>query len=304
MYRPFNSFRLLAISTTVFLLLCLPATAHHRSHSSRASKGARAERSSHRRHSREHGQGKRSSRRHEQGRDRSGRRRGRRGREEYASHRLSRHGRRRYYESRESYSTPPRPVSSGIPPERVTEIQKSLVKAGYLEGAPTGQYDQGTIDAMKNFQRANGFTATGLPSASALKKLGVSKRSEDNYAVSVKKATETEAKPSLASPPRDFSKPSTSPKQPAVKPAETQQGKPPLAPASGQAVAPQGSGAAPAKESGTAPLQNPATSPAPAAKEPRNGSPDSSAAKTPEAKSKTNDPPKAESKPPQDKPKT
>src|SRR5262249_34295554 len=65
----------------------------------------------------------------------------------------------------------------GIVPERVLEIQKALIKHGYLEGeAATGVYDETTRQAMKRFQMANNLSATGLPSAHALKKLGVSKR--------------------------------------------------------------------------------------------------------------------------------
>ena len=79
-----------------------------------------------------------------------------------------------------------RPSSTGIPTERVAEIQKALIKLGYLSGPPSGQYDDDTVQAMKQFQSANQLTATGLPSAHALKRLGVPKRSGDSYAVPVK----------------------------------------------------------------------------------------------------------------------
>jgi hypothetical protein len=114
-----------------------------------------------------------------------------------------RHGRRvvryRYVRRRaESESAPiaaaPRPTSSGIPGERVTEIQNALIKAGYLEGPASGQYDDATIQAMKEFQTANGFAATGTPSAPALKKLGVAKRSNDGYAMPVNSVSENERK--------------------------------------------------------------------------------------------------------------
>jgi len=112
-----------------------------------------------------------------------------------------RHGRRvvryRYVRRRsEPESAPvaaaPRPTGSGIPGERVTEIQNALIKAGYLDGPASGQYDDATVQAMKEFQSANGFSATGAPSAPALKKLGVAKRSNDGYAMPVNSVSENE----------------------------------------------------------------------------------------------------------------
>jgi hypothetical protein len=40
---------------------------------------------------------------------------------------------------------------------------------------------------MKRFQGDNRLSATGLPSAHTLKRLGVSKRSNDGYAIPVKR---------------------------------------------------------------------------------------------------------------------
>ena len=88
----------------------------------------------------------------------------------------------------------PRPTGSGIPSERVTEIQNALIKAGYLASPASGQYDDATIQAMKQFQAANGFPETGSPSAPALKKLGVAKRSNDGYAMPVNSVSESERK--------------------------------------------------------------------------------------------------------------
>jgi hypothetical protein len=84
----------------------------------------------------------------------------------------------------------PPPVArvSGIPPERVMEIQNALLKVGYYQGEATGIYDDSTKQAMKQYQQANNLQASGLPSAHALKKLGVSKRKNDDYAVQVKSA--------------------------------------------------------------------------------------------------------------------
>jgi hypothetical protein len=87
----------------------------------------------------------------------------------------------------------PRPAS-GISPERVTEIQQALIKAGFMEGEATGQYDEITIQAMKQFQSASRLPQTGTPTAAALKKLGVSKRSNDGYAVPVNSVSERDKK--------------------------------------------------------------------------------------------------------------
>jgi peptidoglycan hydrolase-like protein with peptidoglycan-binding domain len=96
--------------------------------------------------------------------------------------------------------TPARPASSGIPTERVAEIQRALIKEGYLEGQASGQYDDATIAAMKQFQTDNGYPASGMPSAYTLKKLGVSKRTNDGYAVPINSATEDQKKPQQTAP--------------------------------------------------------------------------------------------------------
>jgi peptidoglycan hydrolase-like protein with peptidoglycan-binding domain len=58
-------------------------------------------------------------------------------------------------------------------PERATEIQQALFRAGYLNQEPTGVYDDATRNAMRRFQTENGFPATGLPEAKSLMKLGL-----------------------------------------------------------------------------------------------------------------------------------
>ncbi len=121
---------------------------------------------------------RRASRGARRGRDRSAGRGKRRGR--YAR---SRRGRQSVAQDS---PTSGRQAATGIPTERVTEIQRALIKLGYLSGPASGQYDDGTVEAMKQFQSANQLPATGLPSAHALKKLGVPKRSSDGYAVPVK----------------------------------------------------------------------------------------------------------------------
>jgi murein L,D-transpeptidase YcbB/YkuD len=124
-------------------------------------------------------------------RDRRASRRGR-GRQEVAARR----SRTPNPETQEAAAAAaPRTVASGISADRVAEIQAALIRAGHFEGPATGQYDEATAGAMKRFQVANGLPATGMPSAHTLKKLGVSKRSNDGYAVPVNSITEQEKKP-------------------------------------------------------------------------------------------------------------
>jgi hypothetical protein len=101
---------------------------------------------------------------------------------------------RRYYAAQPVDPTVTSRPAPGIPSERVTEIQNALIKAGYLDGPPSGQYDEPTIDAMKRFQSKSGMSGTGMPSALALKKLGVSKRTNDGYAVPVTSVSENKKK--------------------------------------------------------------------------------------------------------------
>ncbi|HEX5735841.1 MAG TPA: peptidoglycan-binding domain-containing protein [Blastocatellia bacterium] len=131
-------------------------------------------------------------------------RRGRRGR---GRERIAGRSRRRRHEARsqpvisqddsQASDAPPAPrsIASGIPPQRVTEIQQALIKHGYLIGPASGLYDENTSQAMKQFQAANKLPTTGLPSAHTLKRLGVAKRSNDGYAVSVKSVSDSEKKP-------------------------------------------------------------------------------------------------------------
>lgn len=101
---------------------------------------------------------------------------------------------RRRYSAQPFESTATPKAAPGIPSERVTEIQYALIKAGVMDGPPSGQYDETTIAAMKQYQTRSGMRGTGMPSASALKKLGVSKRSNDGYAVPVTSVSETQKK--------------------------------------------------------------------------------------------------------------
>ncbi len=58
-------------------------------------------------------------------------------------------------------------------PKRIREIQKALIKVGYLKGSPTGRWNTATRNAMKRFQKDKGFRVTGLPESKTLMKLGL-----------------------------------------------------------------------------------------------------------------------------------
>jgi peptidoglycan hydrolase-like protein with peptidoglycan-binding domain len=60
-----------------------------------------------------------------------------------------------------------------LQPDRVQEIQQALIREGYLQGDPSGQWDSRTREAMLRYQTDHGFPATGLPEAKSLMKLGL-----------------------------------------------------------------------------------------------------------------------------------
>jgi cytoskeletal protein RodZ len=57
--------------------------------------------------------------------------------------------------------------------ERVNEIQGALAKSGSYSGAPTGKWDDSTVDAMRKFQSTHGLNPTGKMDAPTLQKLGL-----------------------------------------------------------------------------------------------------------------------------------
>jgi peptidoglycan hydrolase-like protein with peptidoglycan-binding domain len=60
-----------------------------------------------------------------------------------------------------------------LQPERISEIQGALARAGYLNQEPNGRWDEPTRAAMLRFQQEHGFPDTGLPEAKSLMKLGL-----------------------------------------------------------------------------------------------------------------------------------
>ncbi len=56
---------------------------------------------------------------------------------------------------------------------RTREIQEALIRAHYLSGEPSGQWDQSTKDALAKYQKDNGWQNKVIPDSRALIKLGL-----------------------------------------------------------------------------------------------------------------------------------
>jgi murein L,D-transpeptidase YcbB/YkuD len=57
--------------------------------------------------------------------------------------------------------------------QRITEIQQALAKDGSYSAAPTGKWDDNTVDAMKKFQTTHALNPSGKLDAPTLQKLGL-----------------------------------------------------------------------------------------------------------------------------------
>jgi peptidoglycan hydrolase-like protein with peptidoglycan-binding domain len=55
----------------------------------------------------------------------------------------------------------------------VLQIQQALNQRGFYGGEMTGVYDAATVEAMRRFQANQKISATGYPTAHALKRLGL-----------------------------------------------------------------------------------------------------------------------------------
>lgn len=58
-------------------------------------------------------------------------------------------------------------------PARVREIQAALIREKYLDGQPTGMWDQRSKDAMQRYQAAKGWQTKMIPDSRALISLGL-----------------------------------------------------------------------------------------------------------------------------------
>jgi hypothetical protein len=61
----------------------------------------------------------------------------------------------------------------GIDPDRAREIQTALIREKYMNGTPTGQWDEQTEAAMLKYQADHGWQTKLTPDSRALIKLGL-----------------------------------------------------------------------------------------------------------------------------------
>jgi hypothetical protein len=67
----------------------------------------------------------------------------------------------------------------GIEAERARTIQEALIRAKYMDGEPSGVWDQKTKDALTRFQSDNGWQSKVVPDSRALIKLGLGPNHDD-----------------------------------------------------------------------------------------------------------------------------
>jgi peptidoglycan hydrolase-like protein with peptidoglycan-binding domain len=60
-----------------------------------------------------------------------------------------------------------------IEPERVTQIQRALIREHYLTGDANGNWDATTQGAIQKYQADNGWQTKLMPDSRAIKKLGL-----------------------------------------------------------------------------------------------------------------------------------
>jgi hypothetical protein len=64
-------------------------------------------------------------------------------------------------------------AAPAMDPQRATQIQTALIKAGYLNGEPTGTWDASSNAAMQKFQSDHGWQTKLTPDSRALNLLGL-----------------------------------------------------------------------------------------------------------------------------------
>jgi hypothetical protein len=60
-----------------------------------------------------------------------------------------------------------------IDPQRAQDIQEALIREHYMEGTPTGQWDDASQKAMQRYQADHGWQSVMTPDSRALIKLGL-----------------------------------------------------------------------------------------------------------------------------------
>lgn len=66
-----------------------------------------------------------------------------------------------------------------IDEQRAQQIQTALIREHYLDGEPSGQWDQRTKEAMQRYQADHGWQTKTVPDARALIKLGLGPSKEN-----------------------------------------------------------------------------------------------------------------------------
>jgi hypothetical protein len=94
-----------------------------------------------------------------------------------------------------------------IDPQRTLEIQEALIREHYLEGKPTGVWNDATQQAMQRYQADNNWQSKTTPDARALIKLGLGPDHEhllnpDSAMTSQSQSTTPAAMPPTAKPQR------------------------------------------------------------------------------------------------------
>jgi Putative peptidoglycan binding domain. len=65
-----------------------------------------------------------------------------------------------------------------IDAKRATDIQEALIREKYMDGEPTGKWDDRTKSAMMKYQEDNGWQTKVLPDSRAIIKLGLGPSNE------------------------------------------------------------------------------------------------------------------------------
>ena len=79
-----------------------------------------------------------------------------------------------------------------IDPERATQIQNALIKAGYMTGTPSGTWDAPTQAAMEKLQSDNGWQTKLVPDSRAIIKLGLGSSTSQAIVLGTSPADELE----------------------------------------------------------------------------------------------------------------
>ncbi len=77
------------------------------------------------------------------------------------------------FKRKSSKSTPHPSGPRVMEPQRATEIQEALIKAGYMSGAPSGHWDSESQAAMQKLQAEKGWQTKLTPDSRALILLGL-----------------------------------------------------------------------------------------------------------------------------------